>query len=408
MTASRQTLARLAVPAVLAVAAGLTAPLTAAQAMPSSSGSDDLNARTGHTATFARQPRTGRLSFFGTRPGHPAKRPSDIGAGDSPAVAASRWAAHYGDLFGVADASHDLTVLRQSKAGPGSVVAFQQRVQGLPVVGGELVVALDAQNQLVSLNGAALPLASAPARGGVSATDATRLAVRKVSRSVRATHLSASTPALSVLDLALLGGPALGGPATVWTTTVSSADRTTRHQVFIDSSRGVALLDLDLNDNAKSRVVCDAAHVPDTDWTCPGAGVSQVGDEASPPAAGGDTDTYNAFRFSGAVYDFYATLLGRDGIDGAGGPLASTVHWCSNLYGTCPTFQNAFWDGTQMVYGDGFASALDVVGHEMTHGVTERTSNLFSYYQSGAINESISDVMGELIQQVEGPALNAP
>jgi bacillolysin len=59
-----------------------------------------------------------------------------------------------------------------------------------------------------------------------------------------------------------------------------------------------------------------------------------------------------------------------------------------------------------MVYGSGYASALDVVGHEMTHGVTEKKSNLFSYYQSGAINESVSDVMGEMIQQIEGPAQN--
>ena len=54
-----------------------------------------------------------------------------------------------------------------------------------------------------------------------------------------------------------------------------------------------------------------------------------------------------------------------------------------------------------MVYGDGFASADDVVGHELTHGVTEFSSHLFYYYQSGAINESLSDVFGEFVDLSE-------
>ena len=55
-----------------------------------------------------------------------------------------------------------------------------------------------------------------------------------------------------------------------------------------------------------------------------------------------------------------------------------------------------------MAYGDGFASADDVVGHELTHGVTEFSSHLFYYFQSGAINESLSDVFGEFVDQTNG------
>src|SRR6185369_6471708 len=58
---------------------------------------------------------------------------------------------------------------------------------------------------------------------------------------------------------------------------------------------------------------------------------------------------------------------------------------------------NAFWNGSQMVYGNGYASADDVVGHELTHAVTERTAGLFYYMQSGALNESFSDIFGETI-----------
>ena len=102
---------------------------------------------------------------------------------------------------------------------------------------------------------------------------------------------------------------------------------------------------------------------------------------------------------AGTVYDFYKNVLGRDSLDGQGMVLKSTAHFGKN-------FNNAYWDGTHMTYGDGdgrvftsFSQALDVVGHEMTHGVTERTSGLNYENQPGALNESWSDVMGELIQQ---------
>ena len=63
---------------------------------------------------------------------------------------------------------------------------------------------------------------------------------------------------------------------------------------------------------------------------------------------------------------------------------------------TCP-YANAFWNGKQMYYGAGFAGADDVVGHEMTHGVIDQNSELFYWGQSGAINESLADIMGEIV-----------
>lgn len=83
--------------------------------------------------------------------------------------------------------------------------------------------------------------------------------------------------------------------------------------------------------------------------------------------------------------------------------LISTVRYCPYPMGCeTNTFPNAFWNGYQMVYGDGFASADDVVSHELTHGVTEFSSNLFYYYQSGAINEALSDIWGEFVDLTNG------
>ncbi|KHD38636.1 peptidase M4 [Clostridium acetobutylicum] len=106
----------------------------------------------------------------------------------------------------------------------------------------------------------------------------------------------------------------------------------------------------------------------------------------------------SAHYYAGVVYDFYKNVLGRNSIDGNGMNIISTAH-----YGQ--SYDNAYWDGSQMVYGDGdgseftyFSGDLDVVGHELTHGVTQYTANLNYEDQSGALNESMSDVFGVLIQ----------
>ncbi len=115
--------------------------------------------------------------------------------------------------------------------------------------------------------------------------------------------------------------------------------------------------------------------------------------------ATGVADVNQAYAFSGAAYAYFATHFGRDGIDDAGSPLVSTVRYCETA-GACP-YANAFWNGTQLTFGSGYATD-DVVAHELTHGVTEHTADLFYWYQSGAINESMSDVFGELIDLATG------
>jgi len=115
--------------------------------------------------------------------------------------------------------------------------------------------------------------------------------------------------------------------------------------------------------------------------------------------AGDDPAVNEAYDGLGATFQFYLDTLQRNSIDNAGLPLTATVH-----YGR--EYDNAFWNGRQMVFGDGdstlfrrFTISLDVIGHELTHGVTEFESGLAYQGQSGALNESISDVFGSLIKQ---------
>jgi len=116
-----------------------------------------------------------------------------------------------------------------------------------------------------------------------------------------------------------------------------------------------------------------------------------------------DVAVNEAYDHSGTTYDFFAKILGRNSLDGEGLKLVSSVH-VGDEEGEPLT--NAFWNGEQMAYGDGdgrifrrFTRSLDVVGHELTHGVESFTSNLVYQGQSGALNEHFADVFGVLVRQ---------
>lgn len=106
-----------------------------------------------------------------------------------------------------------------------------------------------------------------------------------------------------------------------------------------------------------------------------------------------------AYDGLGDTHTFFLDAYDRDSIDDAGMPLRGVVHFAQD-------YPNAFWDGKRMVFGDGdgqiagrMTRSLDVIGHELGHGVTEAEAGLEYYGQSGALNESMSDVFGSLVRQ---------
>ncbi|HET9906171.1 MAG TPA: choice-of-anchor Q domain-containing protein, partial [Anaerolineales bacterium] len=121
--------------------------------------------------------------------------------------------------------------------------------------------------------------------------------------------------------------------------------------------------------------------------------------QIDPNCSSGDAHAKAAHKYAIGTHDFFATQHDRISIDNNGMTIISSVSYCSQS--SCP-YNNAFWDGTQMVFGSGFSLADDVVAHEFTHGVTQYESNLFYFYQSGAINESFSDLWGEYYDQSNG------
>ena len=143
-------------------------------------------------------------------------------------------------------------------------------------------------------------------------------------------------------------------------------------------------------DTGGNRVVYDARGTEDLPGT-------KVRDADDPPT--GDAAVDEAHDHSGVAWDLFADVFDRRSVDGQGTPLTVTVHYSTD-------YDNAFWDGNQLVFGDGdgqvfdrFTKPLDVTAHEFTHGVTQFTAGLTYQGQSGALNESVSDVFASMAKQ---------
>lgn len=148
----------------------------------------------------------------------------------------------------------------------------------------------------------------------------------------------------------------------------------------------------------KERIVYDVKN----GTSLPGTPARREGD---PPTA--DAAVNEAYDGSGVTYDLFKDVYGRNSINNNGMRLDSSVHYRTG-------YDNAFWDGKQMVYGDGdenlpaderlfnrFTIAIDIIGHELTHGVTQFEAKLVYSQQPGALNESMSDVFGSLVKQYQ-------
>ncbi len=123
------------------------------------------------------------------------------------------------------------------------------------------------------------------------------------------------------------------------------------------------------------------------------------GNSIQDPGDSNDPAVKEAYTGANATYDMYHDVFERNSIDDKGMCVISSVHYGEN-------YNNAFWNGRQMVYGDGdgglfnrFTIAIDIIGHELTHGVTEYEAGLYYSGQPGALNESMSDVFGSLLKQ---------
>jgi bacillolysin len=412
---------RRSLPAFLSVAAlvagvlGLTAapPGTAAAADAESVAVSRLQADASGGLTHRSS--GGVYDFVGVPAGVTLDDPG-VSASTSVADAAAVHLARYGAAFGSNQPGTTLTELRSAATVTGDVVRYQQNVGGLPVMGGEFVVSLRPDRELDSIlaKTSRAPKVSAAKVTQAAATDTAQVSFQRVA----GTGASATVKAMGrwVIDPVLIGASGTIPVRTAWRFELTRG-AAERRILLVDDQTGAVLMNNDLINEAKNRIVCDnnsamlnpnAADVP-----CINSSPTLVRTEAGPPSAIADVE--KAFELAGVVYDNYlafgnvdmTNLIGRVVDGGTTKALSQTVRLCYTGPNGCP-YANAFWNGSQMYYGTDYATADDVVGHEMTHGVTERTSNLVYWGQSGAMNESISDIMGEIIDHRNVTAGDVP
>jgi bacillolysin/thermolysin len=323
--------------------------------------------RTSNTATFV----SGQFGVV-VKPG--------VG-GSGPDRLARTFLVQHSALFGLEDQHSELKLLDVSQDKLGfKHFRYQQMHSGLPVFGQQLVV--HAKEERVTSVGGRITPNIIDAQPTLQGDEAVRRALTATRSALGADETDA--PKLRAVGSQNLGWYTLqdGTPKLAYEVVVGAREDQ-RWQMYVDAQSGDVLDKWSLVHSALNRETVDSKS-------------GKVRKEADGPT--GDAVLDEAHANAEGVYDFYKSKFDRDSIDDKGMKLKSVVHY-GNKY------NNAFWNGSHMTYGDGdgvrFSPLIspDVVGHEMTHGVTERTAGLRYQRQSGALNESWSDVFGNLIEK---------
>jgi vibriolysin len=263
-----------------------------------------------------------------------------------------------------------------------SHIRYAQTKNGLPVVGGDLILHINANGIVYAANGTAhdgvsLSAAAVTSQDGAArAAEVSTAGVSIKSGASRLVYLINEKGTMSLAWEVEVTGEKDGLPV--------------RDLVYVNARNGSVIERHPLVYTAKNREVHNLNH----GTSLPGP-IART--EAQAPI--GETDVDMNHTMLGHVYDYYLAVHARDSFDGAGAKMISSVHYSNN-------YVNAYWNSTQMVYGDGdgttassLARSLDVTGHEMTHAVTERTANLTYSGESGGLNEATSDILGNMVEK---------
>jgi bacillolysin len=341
-------------------------------------------------AIQTRSPKTGTVTFASS----PGRGVLLSGMAGAPALdRALAFVEQYGSAFGLATRANVRALRAPERDALGlEHVRLQQVVDGIPVTTGEIIVHLRG-DRVVGANGHTLPdppPVLVPAIAPGTAQEAARVLIEK-HRADLAAGAAYGEPRLEIFNRGMIDK---GTHPTRLAWFVEATGEALREYIWVDAQTGGVLLNFSQLADARNRTVYDVA----TGTTLPGTLVRSEGGPAT-----GIVDADQAYDFAGATYDYFFNSHARDSYNSAGAEIRSSVRYRHPSNPGVP-YQNAFWNGTQMVYGEGFAAADDVVAHELTHAVTEYSANLFYYYQSGALNESFSDIFGQTVDIVRSAA----
>ncbi|HEX8408931.1 MAG TPA: M4 family metallopeptidase [Thermoanaerobaculia bacterium] len=314
-----------------------------------------------------------------------------LGAGATNKAAADFLKGQRGLLGGAG--TEDFEAIGSTKDNFGHThVRLQQRLRGLPVYGAEYIVHADGNGNVYAINGRFAPdrdLPRNPAVNGWSALE--RSASQAGIENGRWSDVKASLVYVATEK---------GSAYLAWRATVEyvDAEGEQRDIIYADAITGDLVLRAPQIHRARNRNTYNG----NSTSTLPGTLVlTETGGTTS------DAVISTAHAHAATSYDYYKNVHNRDSYNNAGAQIKTTVHHQVN-------YNNAFWNGSQLVYGDGdgtqfryLGNALDVGAHELSHAVTTYSANLTYSYESGALNEGTSDIMAAAVEAWKDGAVSA-
>lgn len=303
----------------------------------------------------------------------------------------------YGSIFGISDAAAELVSLGTETDNMGMRhLSYQQIYEGVPVFAAILRVHVNAENELTAANGVFVPNIKVNTTPSLSDDAAAETALAAVVEkhsidgiSVDATSLSITSNTLYVYRDGLLQG--ISGPNYLVYEVQVANGTSVRDFVYVDAHTSKVVNHISAVEDALSRRLYEMSRAP----------ANIVWEEGDPFPGSLNIDQQNIVDFSGDSYRFFDNAFGRDSYDGAGAEMESVNN---DPTIACP---NANWNGITTNYCNGVTSD-DVVAHEWGHAYTQYTSDLIYQWQSGALNESYSDIWGEVVDMLNGKGTDSP
>ncbi|HVH41571.1 MAG TPA: M4 family metallopeptidase [Labilithrix sp.] len=376
------------------------------------------------------------------RPAHVTGRSAPVlRDGVTPYAATMAFVTHFGDAFDIDEPAAHFVTEREERDELGMThLRLRQVERGVPVLGAQMLAHFDREGSLRTLDSTSIPgLAEVDVSPTLGAAEALAIAERHFAKSHDVTSKVDARPELVIY--VPVTGAKNGVPALAYHLDLRSPDDV---RVWVDyaidahsgevvetfdkmqslagsgtgtqgdtkaieiSQEGSTYSLIDTSRTPKHISTYDAQHkgtkVPGIGALMPGTGnLPGVMLTSSSATSGWDSAGVDAHFYAGITYDYYKSSFNRKGIDDNDSEIIASVHVMKD-------WPNAQWDGKQMLYGDGdgeriasTSGSIDVVAHELTHGVTAATSKLRYIGQTGALNESLSDIFGALVEHAYRP-----
>lgn len=302
---------------------------------------------------------------------------------EGPGEAARTVLAGYGSLFGLSNAGAELGEASIETDSTGATsVSFRQMADGLPVYESGVGVVLSPSGEAATwMTGSVVPEVSV-AEDEPSLSSAQAIAVARKEMPSSTLDQPASLQVYAGVP------PSVSGPMArlAWCVRLIDNETHISNEYVVDAITGKILEVTPRTEYALYREVFNSEEEPVIKENP--AEAARI--EGQSPVANEEVNT--AYTASEKAYNLFQQVFGRDSYDDRGSHVKSTVEYAE---GAGKPFKDAFWNGKQMVFGHGFPKALDIVAHEYGHGVIETSSELVDEKQSGALNESFGDIMGE-------------